>query len=109
MFAEKLLANTDRGLDRAVLSRDIIDIAMMVRHWGDVPKVALDKAYDAYGESVLKMFGGAFRLIEDKPYLDKCLAAMSIDRTLSGDIISTIEHQLNMMTGQIKDHSVEID
>lgn len=101
MFAEKLLANTDRALDRAVLSRDIIDIAMMVRHWGDVPKVALDKAYNAYGDTVLRMFEGAFRLIGDKPYFDKCLAAMSIDRALSSGIISTIETQLTrMVNGQ---------
>jgi hypothetical protein len=109
MFAEKLLANTDRALDRAVLSRDIIDIAMMVRHWGDIPKAALDKAYEAYGESVLKMFEGAFRLIGDKLYFDKCLAALSIERALSSEIVSTIENQLKMMTGQNRDHFVEID
>lgn len=30
MYTEKLLAHTDRGLDRSQLSRDLIDLAMMI-------------------------------------------------------------------------------
>lgn len=38
LYAEKLLANADRGSDRGVWSRDIIDLAMMIEHWGEIPK-----------------------------------------------------------------------
>lgn len=30
MYAEKLLANTDRGMDRSQSSRDLVDLAMMI-------------------------------------------------------------------------------
>jgi len=98
MFAEKLLANTDRALDRAILSRDIIDIAMMVSHWGDIPQAALSKVYGAYGDSVVRMFKGAHNLIADRPYLEKCLATMSIDKDLANGIVSMIGRQLELIT-----------
>ncbi|WP_206047006.1 nucleotidyl transferase AbiEii/AbiGii toxin family protein [Noviherbaspirillum denitrificans] len=34
MYAEKLLANADRCTDRSVASRDAIDLAMLIDHWG---------------------------------------------------------------------------
>lgn len=51
-FAEKLLANTDRGLDRSTLHRDAIDLAAMVHAWGPIPGAAWRKARRAYGEAV---------------------------------------------------------
>ena len=48
MFAEKLLANADRWPDKAVYSRDIIDLSMMIAAWGDVPAAAWQKARDGY-------------------------------------------------------------
>jgi hypothetical protein len=53
-FAEKLLANADRWADRSVLSRDIIDIAFMVSHWGKIPQEALDIAENAYGTKYIQ-------------------------------------------------------
>jgi hypothetical protein len=44
MYAEKLLANTDRYIDKAVASRDIIDLAMMVGHWGTPKRAATSLA-----------------------------------------------------------------
>lgn len=52
MYAEKILANTDRGLDRSVMSRDLIDLAMMIREWGPIPEAAWSKTFDAYGPAV---------------------------------------------------------
>jgi hypothetical protein len=100
MFAEKLLANTDRALDRAVLSRDIIDIAMMARYWGDIPRAAFDKAYGAYGNAVVTMFEGAINMIGDRRYFEKCLRDMSIDGDLTEEIVRTLVNQLNLITGQ---------
>ncbi|KAB2838991.1 MAG: nucleotidyl transferase AbiEii/AbiGii toxin family protein, partial [Burkholderiales bacterium] len=51
LYAEKLLANADRGLDRAVLSRDVIDhLAMMMQGWGDIPETAWRKVLQSYGK-----------------------------------------------------------
>jgi hypothetical protein len=37
MYAEKLLANADRALDRSQMSRDLIDLAMMIEAWRSIP------------------------------------------------------------------------
>jgi len=52
MFAEKLLANADRCLDRAVAYRDAIDLGRLVMAYGEIPTSAVAKAERAYGESV---------------------------------------------------------
>jgi hypothetical protein len=81
-FAEKLLANTDRWADRSVLSRDIIDIAFMVSHWGDIPPEAITLAENAYGISVLKSLRNAVAMVQsDDSYLDGCIATMAIKDT----------------------------
>jgi hypothetical protein len=89
MYAEKLLANADRGLDKSVLSRDIIDLAMMISHWGDIPDLAWAKAKAAYGEHVVKAFRASVDLICNKEYLKHCLQQMRMDEELI-DRIPTI-------------------
>lgn len=51
-FAEKLLANADRGLDRSVVYRDAIDLGMLVRRTGELPRDAVEKAVAAYGDDI---------------------------------------------------------
>lgn len=79
MFAEKLLANADRGQDRSVLSRDIIDLAVMIGHWGPIPEQAWTKARAAYGAQLDRAYANACRLIGDRRYLRSCLAEMQMD------------------------------
>jgi len=52
MYAEKLLANTDRWADRSTSNRDLIDLGMMVHHRGAIPEQTWLKAEGAYGDSV---------------------------------------------------------
>lgn len=82
MYAEKLLANTDRGLDKSTFSRDMIDLAMMIRQWGPIPADSLSKARAAYGKSVDKAFSDVAALMCDKAYLSLCLEKMSMDKAL---------------------------
>lgn len=49
-FATKLLANADRHRDGV---KDITDLCMMRRIWGDVPAAAWKAAFDRYGEQVI--------------------------------------------------------
>lgn len=37
LYTEKLLANADRWADKSTMSRDIIDLAMMIGRWGPLP------------------------------------------------------------------------
>ena len=48
MYAEKLLANADRGGDLASRHRDVIDLGMMMARWGPIPHEARVKADAAY-------------------------------------------------------------
>lgn len=79
LFATKLLANADRGLDKATFSRDIIDIAMMIDGWGDVPDAAWQKAQQAYGSVVYRGFQRAVELIRDPRHLAQCMSKMQMN------------------------------
>jgi hypothetical protein len=94
MYAEKLLANADRGLDKFVKSRDVIDLAMMIDSWGDIPPEALEKTYEAYGDHVIKALTKSLKLIEDKTYLLACLKAAHMEEGLIDRIPTLIEAQL---------------
>lgn len=91
MYAEKLLANADRGLDRSVMSRDLIDLAMMTRAWGPIPHEALVKARGAYGHSIDVSYGQSLALMKNRPYLDSCLAKMQMSPDLADEIVATLE------------------
>ncbi len=72
----KLLANSDRWRDDSVLSRDLIDLAMMA-----LPKPllrqALVKAQAAYGSSVESDLHKAIQNLRERPHrLDHCMQAM---------------------------------
>lgn len=92
MYAQKLLANADRGLDKSVMSRDIIDLAMMIKGWGAIPDQAWQKASDAYGEHLAKAFHKSVGLICDEKYLASCLQKMKMDAGLVHEIPSILEN-----------------
>ena len=79
MFAEKLLANTDRWADRSTTSRDIIDLAMMNLRLPQL-REALKKATEAYGTSISRDLGKAIdRMQNRQDWLDRCMAVMAIN------------------------------
>jgi hypothetical protein len=78
-FAEKLLANADRWGDKSVMSRDIIDIAFMVSHWGVIPQEAFVKAENAYGSVIHNNLENAATLLQDDPiYRAHCIDALDV-------------------------------
>ncbi len=102
MYAEKLLANTDRCYDRSTLSRDMIDLAMMIDGWGEIPAEAWDKATDAYGPSVEKAYAGALEMLSDRDYLSACLAKMH----MSDDLVKRVRDALDLPaedSGRLRD------
>lgn len=87
MFAEKLLANADRYGDKAIMSRDIIDLLVMEHHWGPVPDEAWAKASAAYGDSVYAAFRKAKDILHaNRPYLKDCIKKMGIDDAVAAQI-----------------------
>ncbi|MFC4236003.1 nucleotidyl transferase AbiEii/AbiGii toxin family protein [Thalassospira xianhensis] len=91
LFAEKLLANADRWLDKGVNSRDIIDLGMMVSRIGDVPTMAWEKAHTAYGANVAKSFERAVQMLDDSRYFLQCLKNLDADIGLQDEILSALK------------------
>lgn len=101
MFAEKLLANADRYADKAAMSRDLIDLLVMERNWGPIPKEAWDKASNAYGDAVYAALRKAKDLlVADHQYLDGCLQKMGIGE----DTAVEIKGALGIAQGQSPNH-----
>ena len=94
MYAEKLLANADRGLDKFVKSRDLIDLAMMIDCWGEIPREALDKVHEAYGDHALNMLDRTVELIQDKTYFLSCLKAAHMDEGMIDRIPILLKDQI---------------
>lgn len=88
MYAEKLLANADRWADRAVMSRDIIDLSMMIARWGDIPSAAWAKAKEAYGDTVEAAYQKAVDVIRNPEWLRACMEKMSMDPELEAEILA---------------------
>jgi hypothetical protein len=79
--ATKLLANSDRWGDDSVMSRDLLDLAML-----DPPRAvrmaALKKARGAYGEAIDRDFQRALaQLQRRRGRLEECLAALGMEGT----------------------------
>lgn len=79
-FAEKFLANADRGNDEAMLGRDVIDLAFMVEGWGTTPaRQGAALARQAYGDVVDRAArAAAKKLLERKDYLKRCISGLTI-------------------------------
>jgi hypothetical protein len=79
-FAEKFLANADRGLDASTLSRDIVDLAFMIEGWSEEDATAgLGLAVTAYGNSVKRALAAVTRKVrEDKVYRNRCVEGLAI-------------------------------
>lgn len=86
MYAEKLLANADRYSDVSVASRDAIDLAMLIAHWGVVPEEAWVKARRAYGRSIDIAYSRAIDLVSNQTYLASCLRKMHMESALLDQI-----------------------
>lgn len=79
LAASKILANSDRGIDTATHTRDIIDLAMMEQPLATLKK-ALDKAKFAYGESAINDLKKVLSNLENKPYLlENNMAKMAME------------------------------
>lgn len=76
MAASKLLANSDRWRDDSVLSRDLIDLAMMMPSKA-LLRDAIAKAESAYGAAVRTDLRNAVQRLRERPHrLDQCMQAM---------------------------------
>jgi hypothetical protein len=81
MAATKLLANSDRWADRAVFSRDVIDLAMMEPN-PDLLGRAIAKAESAYRSAIVGDLRSAVEHLRDNPHrLDDCMRELQMHDT----------------------------
>ena len=78
-FAEKLLANADRGRDASAHARDLIDLAFMAAHWSEEDqRSGMATAQSAYGGVVRRELDAALSSLNDADYRQQCLTALSV-------------------------------
>jgi hypothetical protein len=89
-FAEKFLANADRGADASTLSRDAVDLAFMIEGWGmEEAASGAALAREAYGEAIDRELSRVVtRLRGDKSYRARVVEGLAISetRTLSAGL-----------------------
>ena len=86
LYAEKLLANADRGLDRAALFRDFIDLCMMSRAWPEGRETACAKAVAAYGDVITSMLDKVAEEVDKGDHLAESLRRMDADCEIEGAV-----------------------
>jgi hypothetical protein len=81
-FAEKLLANADRGRDPSANARDLIDLAFMAANWPeDDQRTGMATAQSAYGDVVRRELDAVVTSLDDADYRQRCLTALSVSDT----------------------------
>ena len=83
MVAEKLLANSDRGLDASTNSRDLIDLAFIVAARGAaVLAPGMHMAESAYGTAVRRQLGLVLaKFASEQQYAAQCARSLGIEDT----------------------------
>ena len=81
-FAEKFLANTDRGRDESTRSRDLIDLAYMAASWLDSSlSEGIKTAETIYGDAVRRELAATINKFKDTSYRSKCIKDLRVTDT----------------------------
>lgn len=91
LFAEKLLANADRGADRATFNRDAIDLGMMAVSWGPVPAESWALARLAYGSTIDAALADSVRRLGDPSWRSSCIAAMHMTESDGDRLLGALQ------------------
>jgi Nucleotidyl transferase AbiEii toxin, Type IV TA system len=95
-FTSKLLANADRFMDDGVVSRDLIDLAVL-RLQSPIPQGALDKAENAY--EVLRPLERAVQRFQERPdYRKECFLGLQV---LAQPQLSQIMDGVDLLAGDL--------
>jgi hypothetical protein len=88
MYAEKLLANVDRGDDRSTLSRDIIDLALLQLRVGPVPKISWEIVERSYGIAGREAYEKSVLRIRNRSWLERCTREMQMNDDIIEEILT---------------------
>ncbi len=93
LFAEKLLANADRFNDDAVLSRDLIDLSMLINAYQEIPFDAWAKVEKAYGNSAVQAFHKGIDFLSRPKYFESCCEKMKLEPNIKTLILPMLEKE----------------
>ncbi|MCU7556076.1 nucleotidyl transferase AbiEii/AbiGii toxin family protein [Alteromonas sp. ASW11-19] len=98
-FVTKILANADRY--RTEPRKDIVDLVMMYRHWGEPSEAVWDEVDAHYGPIAEENLIYALQGITCEPtYLQKTIAVCEMDPASAQQIEETAEHWLHTLHSQ---------
>lgn len=102
MFAEKLLANADRCMDRSVAYRDAIDLGKLVQACGGIPEDALAKALKAYGPDIERKTVWVVNRLQDREELRHAAEALQMDHTVAAEAIVALRQDCRRLWPEAK-------
>ena len=79
-FAEKLLANADRCLDRSVAYRDAIDLGFLLSATDQIPAESITAAERAYGYHIRSQIASVFGALSSHVEVDRAVCTLEMDR-----------------------------
>jgi hypothetical protein len=86
-FATKLTANADRYMNH---SKDILDLCMMRREWGEIPEGAWEIACEEYGEGVILrgLRGALSRIVNhQRSVFEHATTSLLMEQNLAKELI----------------------
>ncbi len=105
-YSTKLLANADRYADKD--KKDIFDLSVMANAWGDIPKIAWDRAEEKYGlKVVLNGLDSAISQIFGDKSSHKEIAeqALAIESAMAEKIVDIYIPELEKKVAPIRSRS----
>lgn len=91
MFAEKLLANSDRCMDRSTAYRDAVDLGRLVEATGSIPDEALAKAIAAYGDDIERKAVWVVEKLSGREELLNASEALQMDHQVAARAIASLK------------------
>lgn len=111
MFAEKLLANSDRCMDRSTAYRDAIDLGKLVEATGSIPDDALAKAIAAYGDDIERKAVWVVNKLCSRDEVLNASQALQMNARIAAKAIASLRQDLQRIwpNANIDDNSAERD
>ncbi len=88
--AEKLLANSDRGLDRAMGYRDLVDLGVLVASPGILPAASIAKAELAYGADVARKVQRVLEVLAGEQELRHAAKTLDMDEDVARHAVESL-------------------
>ena len=111
MFAEKLLANADRCMDRSTAYRDAIDLGRLVEANGSIPDDALTKTFAAYGDDIERKAVWVINKLSSRDEVLNASEALQMDHQVAARAIASLREDFQRIwpEAKIDDNSAERD